>query len=400
MNQNLIENVRLLSAEALKDAERKDRKTLLGRLDPTAASLFTLLSAESWDDEKPSMPAFMEKLTSDKELTRAVNMVRAKTEDWSGAVSEIELRKFFASGYRAFGVGDKPGGFTVFMCRPLKYKRSRTEVEEKEEIRAMFGEGKVSDSMVKELMKNDFFIPKDIDDLEQMTVVACNLLDLFTGKDSIASDGYRYGLSVIETNKNELYNWQQSDRMLPAKFAYLLDRAFQIFLRSLERHAGAPRPILSAARALRGSMCNNIDRAVGGFRMGSYPTLSLPTCMAVAERPKKPPVLPKPAPRAAGGKLDDEPSPPNWWSTNISAGPEWVLPAGKQYGDYFRVGTENLKDWPQFAQHKMGRPRPMCVKYQVLGKCHAACMNAHIKPTEIDRKDHDAVTACLQKIYS
>ena len=133
--------------------------------------------------------------------------------------------------------------------------------------------------------------------------------------------------------------------------------------------------------------------------MGSYPTLSLPTCMVMAERPKKPPALPKP-PKAAGGKADDESSPPEWWSVNTSVVPEWALPDGKQYGDYFRVGTENLKDWPLFAHHKTGKPRPMCVKYQVLGKCRATCMNAHVKPTAIDRKDHDAVTARLQKIYS
>ena len=36
LNSNLIENIHLLSEEALKAANRKDQKTLLGRLDPTA----------------------------------------------------------------------------------------------------------------------------------------------------------------------------------------------------------------------------------------------------------------------------------------------------------------------------------------------------------------------------
>ena len=323
-------------------------------------------------------------------------MVRARTGDWPGSVSESELRKFLASGYRAFSIGEKPGGFTIFMCRPLKHKKSRSEAEEKEEIRAMFGDGKVSDTMLKELTKNDFFIPNDIDDLEQMTATACDLLDLFTGRDSIASDGYRHGMNIIERNKADLYDWQKSDHLLPAKFAYLLDRAFQLFVRGLERYADAPRPILSAARTLRGSMHTNIEQAVGGFRMGSYPTLSLPTCM-MAERPKKPPASsPPPKP----GKVDDESSSPGWWSVNPSSVQEWALPEGKRYGDFFRIGTDNLKDWPQFTHHRTGRSRPMCVKYQVLGKCRASCINAHVKPTTINRKNHDAVTARLQKIYS
>jgi hypothetical protein len=98
----LLLNLTTMTESTLAAQERDERKkSMRSRLSPEAESLFTLLCARDWRDSKPSLPSFTEKLLADKDLNKALGILRAFTANWKGAVSEKGFAKFLATGYVA-----------------------------------------------------------------------------------------------------------------------------------------------------------------------------------------------------------------------------------------------------------------------------------------------------------
>jgi hypothetical protein len=76
---------------------------------------------------------------------------------------------------------------------------------------------------------------------------------------------------------------------------------------------------------------------------------------------------------------------PDWFTTNPDPIPAWCLPTGEKFGKYFESNNpatkDNLSNWPKFKYHSLSATsRPLCIKYQSLGKCRKACFLAHVIP--------------------
>jgi hypothetical protein len=127
MEMAMMRNLTAMTSAALKRDKREDkRKSMLSRLSPEAARLFSLLSAQDWHDKDPKLNPFMRQLVSDKDSLRALGIMQTQTKKWSGQVSEKGLMGFFSSGFAARDIDEQPGGFTVFMFRPVSVHRPKS----------------------------------------------------------------------------------------------------------------------------------------------------------------------------------------------------------------------------------------------------------------------------------
>jgi hypothetical protein len=150
MEMVMMRNLTAMTASALKRDAREDRKkSMLSRLLPEAARLFSLLSAQDWQHKDPQLNRFMKQLIADKDSQRALGKMQTQTKRWSGQVSEKGLMGFFAAGYAARDIDEQPGGFTVFMFRLVSVHRPKSQKAIHGQVRAMFGQTELDEDAVK-----------------------------------------------------------------------------------------------------------------------------------------------------------------------------------------------------------------------------------------------------------
>ena len=406
LQKALIQNLTTMTESALAAQERDERKkSMKSRLSPEAEALFSLLCASGWRDYTPTMPQFTEKLLADKDLNKALGILRAFTAKWKGSVSEKGFAKFLSTGYSAPDIEDRPGGFTLFMFRPLHRRRTRTAKELRNDVRSMFGEETLDDEMVKYFSSDDFYLPKDLYELDDMLSTCVQLLSSLTAERGIAVEGYEYGLSLIRRDRRVFLSWLQNDKLLPVKFGFLLDKAFQNFVADFSEHVSETNPIRAARHAgLQRSMTDEIRTALGGFRSGAMPNLVLPSSLTGGTGPDEAATSGPATGTSTGGDVKQEATQSaRWWSVNPAPVQEWSIPKGKTYGDFFDPRVEELKKnskgWPSLPHHKSGQEKPLCMKYQVKGSCRAKCPLAHVRPNEIDIKVKDEITVRCQEIF-
>jgi hypothetical protein len=246
----------------------------------------------------------------------------------------------------------------------------------------MFGDTKLDDDAVKYFAKQDFFLADTMADLEEQLRTTLDFLILLTRKGSIAVEGYEYGLEFINDNRQVFQLAIATRSSFCAKFAFVLVGVFQGFLHKLAQFHGRANAISRAARTLRGFQKEAIIRTMGGFAWGAIPDLCMPAGLTerkeTKDERKDDQSGPKPAAKP-GAAIKQE-----WWTTNPSPEALWHIPGGKTYNDIFN-GREptlkkNLSGWPDIKHHSQGRRKPMCIKYQALGKCVPTCTLAH-QPT-------------------
>jgi hypothetical protein len=80
--------------------------------------------------------------------------------------------------------------------------------------------------------------------------MAVRTLDLLTNHKSIASDGYRHGLEYLDGRRNTFHEEQEKDEMFMARYANLLDTAFQNFSSELASFHTDRDPIRRARSSL------------------------------------------------------------------------------------------------------------------------------------------------------
>jgi hypothetical protein len=225
--------------------------------------------------------------------------------------------------------------------------------------------------------------------LEEQLRTALDFLTLLTREGSIATEGYDYGIEFINNNRQAFHNAIKERPSFCAEYAYVLDRVFQKFLNQLGRYHSRPDAISRARKSLRrGFQKGSVDSTLAGFAFGSIPNLCLPAGLSLREADTS-----SEKRKDRGGKSDSPPGKPKsvvkleWWSTNPGLEPSWAPPDGKTYNDYFNgkdpVQRKNLFSWPDIKHHSLGRRKPLCVKYQVIGKCSAGCTLAHQPPSQM-----------------
>jgi hypothetical protein len=400
MEMVMMRNLTAMTASALKrDAREVRKKSMLSRLSPEAARLFSLLSAQDWQHKDPSLNSFMKSLVSDKDSQRALGIMQTQTKKWSGQVSDKGLMGFFASGYAARDIDEQPGGFTVFMFRPVSIHRPKSQRDIHGQVKAMFGKSELDDEAVKYYSTNDFFLADSVADLEEQIYTCIRCLELFTDRRGIATVGFEYGLQILQKDRRLFKNFLSRDPLFAVKFAYLLDRVFQNFVNELGNFYNEERPIHRSRSRLKNYQRDAIDRALTGYDVSSIPNLYLPSSLSAP-----PPTVPRPEPTRHERRDDRQPE-PAWWSRNPNPVSNWGLPNGKKYADFYDSRNPDLRgntlDWPKFPHHKTpDKTKPLCIRFQAVGQCNAKCYMSHVDPSKLDTVVKATFNARFESIYS
>ena len=229
------------------------------------------------------MPSFTDRLMGDRDINVALSRVYRETKNWPGSISRKQLAKFFRSGFIANNIDQSPGGFTLFMFRPTSHAVNRSLKEEQNAIRAQFGDGKLDEETVKFCAENEFFIASDTTQLETQISTGVLLLELFTGRNSIATEACLVGWSVLQENRHMFDRFFIADSLFGARFAHLIDKVFQKFCHSLANCRNERRPIRAARGSLERSMHNDLRKALAAIELGSMPNLVLPPALLETE---------------------------------------------------------------------------------------------------------------------
>jgi hypothetical protein len=138
-----------------------------------------------------------------------------------------------------------------------------------------------------------------------------------------------------------------------------------------------------------------------GYDVSSIPNLYLPSSLT-AQAPED---TKSPATKHKANKVEDQEKDPAWWSQNPNPSPNWGIPAGKKYADFYDSRDPALKpntiDWPKFPHHKTpSKSKPLCIRYQAVGQCNAKCFMAHVDPTQIEPSVKTSFNTRFRAIYT
>jgi hypothetical protein len=407
----MIKNLTAITASHLKrDAKEDKKRSMLSRLAPEAAKLFDLLSAKDWGDSDPKMNSFLRDLISDKDSHRASGIMMTRTKKWSGEISDKGLLSFFANGFAATDIQESPGGFTIFMFRPITANVSGNRKDRRQQVKAMFGHAELDEEAIKYYAESDFFLPETLSDLEEQIYTCVKALELLTEREGIAAEGYLHGLDMIQKGRRIFKNFLSADPLFAVKFAYLLDRVFPNFVDRLGDFYKDRRPISRARSLLEHSQKKAIERAMIGYEVSAPPQLFLPNSL----RPDAKGAKHRQEPADGGGRNkrnkaaaeNTENSPaPAWWTKTPNVVQAWRLPEGRTYPDYFdtRVPEKkaNTTDWPKLPHHKNpSKLKGLCLKYQSKGACSAICYMSHVDPDKMDSETRKTIDDRFKQVYA
>jgi hypothetical protein len=283
LSNALIEHVKAMTDSTLKSIEQEDlKKSMFSRLSGEAADLFILLSAKDWNDDRPRIHSFARQILADKDMMKAVNLVTSETRSWRGSVSSRGLTQILSTGYAATDVNIQPGGFTIFMFRPKMTSTSISRSTVEQNIRSVFGDGKLNDDTIKYFAKHEFYLADSVENLEIQLDTCVEFLGLMTVNRGIASEGFSRGLRYLKTYRSDFQNMQVADHLFVVKVAYFLDRVFQDFINDLgnNRLAGdIPGTIAAVKQDLEGEQTNLVHTILGQIKVGVAPPIQLPTSL-------------------------------------------------------------------------------------------------------------------------
>ena len=202
LNRTMTRSLQAMTESQLKRDKRADKnKLMLSRLAPEAGNLFTLLSAEDWNDSNPRLPSLTKKILEDRDSNRALGEVKSLSKRWTGRISEKGFLLFLANGYQADDITEAPGGFSVFSFSPLDHVKSSDPKTNIHLVRSMFGSTELDEESIKYFAKKDFYLADSLAGLEEQIYTCIKCLEMLTRRDGIASEGYVYGFQMLSKHK-------------------------------------------------------------------------------------------------------------------------------------------------------------------------------------------------------
>jgi hypothetical protein len=342
----------------------------------------------------------------DRDSQRALAIIKTQTKRWSGLVSKKGLLGFFANGFAANEIQESPGGFTIFMFRPITATHTKDKKGRQQQVRSMFGSTELDNEAVKYYAKNDFYLAETLEGLEEQIYTCIKCLEKFTERQGIATEGFEHGLRMLQDKKRIFHHLLSMDRLFPVKFAYLLDRVFQNFVDELGNFYNDERPIRRARRSLRKYQVNAIKDAMTGYDTSCAPCLFLPSSLQ-SNPSHKPDTDPAGSSQSKGKKEKETEhrAPKTWWSNNPSVVAAWLFPEGKTYNNFFNpreaAKKPHTEGWPRFPHHKFAtKSKSLCLKYQTKGTCSSARFMAHVDPSTMESSARQLVDERFKAVYS
>ena len=431
-----LKELTMASKESIDSKEAKNKAT--SNWLPADVFLLKALSAEEgWRSAGiPKITRFAESLFEKKNIVKATSLVRETgvKEQWCGGVLKSGLTEFIGAGFATGDIDAGPVSFSVLYCFASSYIETDSTDFRKQQVKDAFGESKgLTDEMITAFEKQQIFVPDNTYKCMEQLEVATAFLRSVCGQDTMAVDGYEEGRLTIKNNKKRFDDWARSDPQFLLKYLLFLDRMFFLFCKDLQEYEHSPDPILDARPSLEGWLVRNVQTGILPFiRMGIRPDFSVPLCLQGKTASKDglldikapPPAKNKAAAPAAAGKGaavagggggnhhqggggDANPNVPGWHVAMPKGEyvPEWQVPAGKRFGDFFGSRMpENNRVFPRQPHHKTRRPTSICARYQIEGarECRygADCTMCHIRPKDIPKGIKDKITEDIQALYS
>ena len=402
------------------EAERQKKeseKSILKTMGPTQRALFTSLCTSSMSRE-PEMSEFMINLTTSKSPQKAINLLLSETRDWEGTFSEGGLHRMLSHGFLSPDANRaNPGGFTLFMFYPKTADIGGKALGGKggtELLREYLGMD-VEESTLDYYMKQGFYTPSTPNDLRIVLRTALDMLQLLTCDATIAGRGLAHVLEPRRWNRMTtiLNDRFSTEPEFGAKFCYTLDRHLQTFFDKMTRwgdgvaEEGQPRYLASKADEL-------IERLEDGQGLNIVLPVALRASKTETNPAKrrssddaKPTLVAKKVKQPEGGTRStaDDDFDPNAVHVNPEIVSEWQLPLGINYLDLFNAKMPGLKGWPVLLDTRISKKQsrthkaPMCVKFQVAGRCKQGCSLAHVAASAMPADARLKAGALFKTVY-
>jgi hypothetical protein len=373
-------------------------------------TLLHLLSSDRFRERKlPGLTSFTKKLTADRKITKAVQMIAQESQRlrWAGRPMDSAVAIFLSQGFSNYDILVTPQGLSALTCAPRGHLGPRGDDAREENVQELFGSGKLSQKTLEGFSKVRIHAPKSFHEARDQLSVMVSLLDLITGKDSIASQGYKTGKRFLDDNRDEVEAAVKDDPYFLMKYLFMLDRHFQSFCRLLLEHAVGRDPLAEAEKVLKGYFQMSQRREMGNLEGGGgAPTLSMPSGFKETNPEEK-----KRGRTPGGGRTTpDLRSPRNdkkkkveeqeWHSKLPDPEASWKLPEGKTMRDFFPT-NESKAGFPKLTHHVNGKQSRICIPYFVLGKCDrgVSCFNSHNKVSDIPAQKKAEITAKIKAAY-
>jgi hypothetical protein len=391
-------------ARARDRTEDRASKSLIKSLGPTQQGLFLTLATDDLRDA-PTQSAFMKSVLGVRSPTAAVNRILSEMRSWQGGVSVSGLHRFFANGFMSQeNNAADVGGLSIFLCfpktrdsGPVAFNQDRAQLREHLDL-------DTDEATLNFYLKKEFTVAKDVHELQIQIETFRNLLELLTCHDSVVTQG----LSVIIRDFKKHYTMiQEMFVTVPQfglKFLYSLDRHVQRFLEQVS----SLKVVAAAHHSLRRFLIQKAEALLEGIADGIAPSIMLPASLAKPKTGKPSPMgdsTSGPADRTKDKEKDKaekakEKLAPKGPVQNPEVHPAWAMPSGSTYEGLFQAPSPNLGGWPIIKDPRHKRPKPLCIRYQALGKCQANCYLGHIQRTQMSPTDASAADALFKTAYT
>ena len=377
-------------------SKREEESSLFKTMGPTQQKLVTDLCTADMS-ATPVISEFMSSLSTTKSPHKAIGLLLGETLEWEGTFCPGSFHKFLAGGFRSMeNNGANPGGFTLFMFHPKTVEMGGKFDESTSNLRDYFGM-KVEASTIAYYAKRGYFAPTNVYDLRIQLQTALDMLELLTGKGSIATTGLSYLLGTTKWRKfaRTVHERFKTEPGFGTKLIYTLDRSLQNFFEKVSEWEDM------AKEGTPGYLVSNINDLLDMLAVGRSLSVTLPAVLMTKDRPRIPQDVGEGAKvgaiqkrKVAGNDVGPAASPkPSAPHVNMEPCPAWLANDGEDYLDLFPDREPGAKPWPRFVDPRLPKRNrkvkkvPLCAKFQMTKSCRQGCPMAHIYAVDMDVVD-------------
>ena len=377
------------SREAAKSI-KESNQSLLKSLGPAQKDLFTTLSTTSLASE-PELSEFMTNLTMMKTPQKAVGQLKSETRDWAGTFSEGCCHRLLSTGLLSEETNRaNPGGFTIFMFHPKTVDMGNKAFDKSTAKLREYFDMEVTDATIAFYAKQGFFHPANPNNMRVQLQTAHDMLELLTCKRSIATRGLAYILEPSRWDRivTLLHDRFQTETQFGSKFVYSIDRTLQVFLDRVSRSRDIALDIDAhylekAATELMDQIERGITIAIN-LPLALSPKKASGTSESGSGSPSKKARTAKPKAAVKPTRAASYRHPASDEHVNDDYHADWIVAKGIDFLELFPDRAPGAKRWPKFTdtrlpkKNKQPRAAPLCVRFQMTGRCKYGCIMAHI----------------------
>ena len=391
-SQSIVQELNRMqkSREAAKSL-KESSQPLLKSLGPAQKDLFMTLNTTNISVE-PEISEFMTNLTMMKTPQKAVlGQLKTETRDWAGTFSEGCCHRLLSTGQLSEETNQaNPGRFTIFMFHPKTVDMGNKAFDKSTARLREYFEIEVTDLTIPFYAKQGFFHLTNPNDMRIQLQTAHDMLELLTCARLIAAKGLSYILEPSRWDRvvTLLHDRFQTEPQFGSKFVYSVNRTLQVFLDRVSRSRDVSLDIDAhyLKRAASELMMDQIERGI-----------TIAVNLSLALSPKKT-IVSNTAPGGPStkkAKMDSKVAAktptkasnyrhPLDKHVNSDAHTELIVAKGVDFLELFPNGAPGAKRWPKFTdtrlpkKNKQPRAAPLCVRFQMTGRCKQGCSMAHV----------------------